>query len=222
MQISRYYYMLLWTFLLINCKHNSSDKTPRLKNIKVSKHHIDKHPGWVVLKDLDSTFVFDMRYATTHNFVHKKMYPCAKCFIRKEVAERLLKIQKELRKKHLGLKFFDCYRPGKVQQALWKIKPDPSYVANPKTGSMHNRGVAIDVTIVDKNGRELNMGTPFDFFGKKAHQDYVNLPKEVLENRKLLRDLMQKYDLEPIRTEWWHYSYRKKNFPISQWIWQCK
>ncbi len=217
----RYLYLFLLAFLLINCKNKPSEKTKIHKNKKTLNKNKDKHTGWVVLKDLDSTFVFDMRYATTHNFVHKKMYPCPKCMVRKEVAERLVKIQHELQKKHLGLKFFDCYRPGKVQQALWEIKPDPNYVANPKNGSMHNRGVAVDVTIVDKNGKELNMGTPFDYFGKKAHQDYTDLPKKVLENRKLLRDLMQKYDMEPIRTEWWHYSYRKKVFPISQWIWDC-
>jgi len=216
-----YYYLFLWIFLFVNCKQKPSDKKLIHKNVKTSKQHIDKHPGWVSLKDLDSTFLFDIRYATTNNFTHQKMYPCSKCFVRKKVADRLLKIQKELQKKHFGLKFFDCYRPGKVQQALWKIKPNPSYVANPKTGSMHNRGVAVDLTIVDEKGQELDMGTVFDYFGKKAHQDYINLPKKVLENRKFLRELMQKYDLEPIRTEWWHYSYRKEKFPISQWIWEC-
>ena len=86
---------------------------------------------------------------------------------------------------------------------------------------MHNRGLAVDLTIVDKNGKELNMGTPFDYFGKKAYHAYKKLPDTVLKNRQFLKNLMKKYDLEPITSEWWHYSYRKKEFPIEQWIWKC-
>jgi len=180
-----------------------------------------KDSDWVELKSLDSSFVYDLRYATTRNFVHKKMYPCAKCYVRYVVAKALVAIQKELKAKQLRLKVYDCYRPGKVQQELWQIKPDPHYVANPKTGSMHNRGVAVDVTIVDKNGHELDMGTTFDYFGKKAYHSYKKLPKHVLKNRLFLKKIMQKYRLEPITTEWWHYSYRLKEYPIENWIWPC-
>ena len=181
----------------------------------------NKDSDWVEIHSLDSTFVYDIRYATTNNFVHKKMYPCAKCYVRRVVARALLKVQKELKDKGLRLKLFDCYRPGTVQQALWKIRPDPHYVANPKNGSMHNRGQAVDVTIVDKNGKELDMGTPYDYFGKKAYHAYQNLPDSILKNRLFLKKLMKKYDLEPITSEWWHYSYRKKVFPIADWVWKC-
>jgi D-alanyl-D-alanine dipeptidase len=99
--------------------------------------------------------------------------------------------------------------------------PDPHYVANPKNGSMHNRGVAVDLTIVDKNGKELDMGTPFDYFGKKAYHAYRKLPDTVKKNRLFLKNLMQKYGLEPITSEWWHYSYRKKTYPVENWVWQC-
>ncbi len=180
-----------------------------------------KDSDWVELKTLDSSFIYDLRYATKQNFVHKKMYPCAKCYVRYVVAKALLNIQKELKNKSLSLKFFDCYRPIQVQKKLWKIKPDPHYVANPKKGSMHNRGVAIDVTIVDKNNKELNMGTPFDFFGKEAYQDYKYLPDTIKKNRLLLKELMQKNHLEPITSEWWHYSYRLKDYPIENWMWHC-
>ncbi len=213
--------ILLSFLIFISCKETSNkspvshhDKSP----IQVQK---TKKITWIELHSLDSTFVYDLRYATPHNFVHKKMYPCAKCFLRPEVAQRLVKIQAELKKMGLGLKLFDCYRPGKVQKELWKIKPDPHYVADPKKGSMHNRGLAVDLTIVDKNGKELDMGTLFDYFGKKAYQNYTDFPDTILKNRALLRNIMKKYDMEPIKSEWWHYSYRKKDYPVEQWVWEC-
>jgi D-alanyl-D-alanine dipeptidase len=177
--------------------------------------------NWVELKSLDSTFIYDIRYAGVNNFTGKKMYPCAKCFLRPEVAGALLKIQKELRKKGLRLKIFDCYRPGKVQWELWKIRPDPHYVANPRKGSMHNRGLAVDLTITDQSGKEWDMGTPYDYFGPEAYHAYKNLSPTVRKNRAFLKEIMQKHGLMPIESEWWHYSYRKKTYPVEQWILSC-
>ena len=215
-------YFILFLILTTACKETKHKQEVIKKTIKVKKKQpLIKDSDWVEMKVLDSSFVYDIRYATTNNFVHQKMYPCAKCYLRGIVAKALLKIQKELRKKNLRLKFFDCYRPGKVQENLWHINPDPHYVANPKYGSMHNRGLAVDLTIVDKNDKELDMGTPFDYFGKKAYHAYKNFPDTVLKNRMFLKKLMQKYNLEPITSEWWHYSYRKKNFPVEKWIWKC-
>jgi len=228
MKISRYYLIGLLFLSFFSCRENENRQVNQIKNsprkdtVNVRKQI--KQPvaiDIVELKTLDSSFVYDIRYATTNNFVGKQMYPCPKCYVRPVVAKALLEIQKELKKQGLRLKLFDCYRPGKVQQALWNIKPDPRYVADPKKGSMHNRGAAVDVTIVDKNGKELDMGTTYDFFGKKAHHSYKKLSDTVIKNRLFLKNLMQKYDLEPITTEWWHYSYRKKDFPIEYKIWKC-
>ncbi len=221
MKILSYIFLIL--VLIGACKERKQQRHKVVEKAKktLKKPVKTKDSGWVELHDLDMSFVYDIRYATTNNFVHKKMYPCAKCYVRRVVAEALIKVQKELKNKGLRLKLYDCYRPGKVQKALWHIRPDPRYVANPKYGSMHNRGLAVDVTIVDKNGKELDMGTPFDYFGKKAYHAYKNLPDTVLKNRLFLKNLMKKYNLEPISSEWWHYSYRKKNFSVSQWIWKC-
>jgi len=226
------FHFILVLFLIFSCKNKVEQKKnlvvpDTLKNsveAAENKDHIKKaeHVGWVELKTLDSTFVYDIRYATTNNFVHKKMYSCGKCFLRKEVAFLLLKIQKKLLQKDMRLKLFDCYRPGKVQQELWKIMPNPSYVANPRKGSMHNRGVAVDLTIVDSAGNELDMGTNFDYFGKEAYHSYTNFPEKILKNRILLKSIMQQYGFEPIKSEWWHYSFRKKSFPLAQWEWECK
>ncbi len=216
------FFQTLLTFILLMTFSCKSDKTEQTKTKTLTKKTIKKPIKWVELKKLDSTFVLDMRYATTNNFVHKKMYPCARCIVRPELALALLDVQKELKTKGLGLKLFDCYRPGKVQKALWKIMPNSNYVANPKKGSMHNRGVAVDLTIIDlKTGKQLDMGTTFDYFGKKAHHSYQNLPENVLANRKMLKNIMEKHGLEGIRSEWWHYSYRKKSYPIEQWVWRC-
>lgn len=205
--------------MMFSCK---SDESKQIKTTEPVQKTIKKPIKWVELKKMDSTFVLDMRYATTNNFVHQKMYPCARCILRPELALALVEIQKELKTKGLGLKLFDCYRPGKVQKALWKIMPNPSYVADPKKGSMHNRGVAVDLTIIDlKTGKQLDMGTPFDYFGKKAHHSYQKLPKEILANRLMLKNIMEKHGLQAITSEWWHYSYRKKSYPIEQWVWRC-
>ena len=217
------YYFFILLISLSACHETYHEKKHKKLAPKPVKKNIPKRQAsdWVELQSLDSSFVYDIRYATINNFVHKKMYPCAKCYVRRVVAEALLKVQKELRTKSLRLKLFDCYRPGKVQKALWAMRPDPRYVADPKKGSMHNRGLAVDLTIVDANGKELNMGTTFDYFGKKAYHSYKKLPDTVLKNRLFLKNIMQKYDLEPITSEWWHYSYRKKTYPVAQWIWQC-
>ncbi len=112
----------------------------------------------------------------------------------------------------MRIKFYDCYRPLDIQKIMWDKYPNASYVANPYKGigSIHNRGGAVDMTVVDSTGKELDMGTPFDFFGKKAHQDFTDLPKNVLENRKILRDTMESVGFRRIRTEWWHYSFANK------------
>ena len=92
---------------------------------------------------------------------------------------------------------------------MWDAYPNPMYVANPYTkGSIHSRGAAVDLTLVDERGCELDMGTPYDFFGRAAHIDHTNLSKEVIENRKLLQEGLLKFGFLTIRTEWWHFSYK--------------
>jgi len=174
---------------------------------------------WSDIAFLDSSIIVDMRYASTNNFVKEKMYNCSRCFLRPEVAKRIVDAHQLLQKKGLGLKMLDCFRPRPIQQKLWDKFQDPRYVTPPSKGSMHNRGAAVDLTIVDASGKQLDMGTPFDYFGKEAHHAYTNLSKEVLANRKLLRETMASIDLKPITTEWWHYSYRGKTYELSDMIW---
>jgi D-alanyl-D-alanine dipeptidase len=171
------------------------------------------------LVDLEKTIrgvVLDMRYATANNFTGQPIYPAPKAFLRKMVADSLLKIQLELKKKGLGLKIFDAYRPYSVTLKFFKIYPDTNFVASPRSGSRHNRGCAVDLTILETNsGKELEMPTPFDDFTVKASQSYQNLPDRVLQNRKLLRDIMVRHGFEALESEWWHYDFRGwRNFKI--------
>ena len=166
--------------------------------------------------------MIDLRYATKNNFTKQKIYDCARCYLRPEAAESVLKVQQELQEKFgYSLKLFDCFRPRSYQQRLWDIVPDADYVTPPSKGSMHSRGLAVDLTLVDEHGNELDMGTPFDFFGEEAHYSY-NHPDAVKRNRWILKSTMEKYGFGGIRTEWWHFSYRKKSYPLDEWIWACK
>ncbi|MBK6932094.1 MAG: D-alanyl-D-alanine dipeptidase [Saprospirales bacterium] len=170
---------------------------------------------------LDTSIQLDIRYATTNNFTESKIYDCARCLLRIETARALVRAQRSLRQQGLSLKMYDCYRPRPYQQRLWDKVPDPNYVTPPEKGSMHSRGAAVDLTIVDAQGNELDMGTPYDYFGREAHTDYTNLPATALNNRRLLRRAMQSVGLRGIRTEWWHFSYQGKSFPLSDWVWEC-
>ncbi|MDX1940058.1 MAG: M15 family metallopeptidase [Saprospiraceae bacterium] len=177
---------------------------------------------WLDVQVLDSTIIIDIRYATTNNFMKEKVYDCGRCYLRAEVAKTIVKIHQELQKQGLGLKMFDCYRPRPYQWRLWNKVPNPNYVADPRKGSMHNRGSAVDLTIVDAYGKELNMGTEYDYFGKEGHHDYTNLPKEVLKNRILLKKIMGDFGFQWIRTEWWHYSYKPRSYALSEVLWNCE
>lgn len=178
--------------------------------------------AWVNIASLDADILIDMRYATTNNFVKAKMYDCGQCYLRDRVAKALLRAEAELKQKGMHFKMFDCYRPKPYQQRLWDKVPDARYVTPPAKGSMHGRGAAVDLTIVDAQGNELDMGTPFDFFGEEAYHDYTQHSPTVRENRALLLGLMEKHGFEPTRTEWWHYSYPKGTYPLSSWLWPCE
>ncbi|MGJ7031501.1 M15 family metallopeptidase [Niabella hirudinis] len=171
----------------------------------------------VELKSHIPGLVYDLRYATTHNFMHRMMYPrhTAITFLRKPAAEALATVQKELNREGLGLKIFDAYRPFSVSEKFWELVKDERYVANPAKGSNHNRGTAVDLTLIDlKTGRELPMGTGFDNFTDSAHHSFTALPPQVLRNRGQLKSIMQRYGFNPLDSEWWHYTYATGAFDV--------
>jgi len=203
-------------------KEKTSDPAPLPSDNKTSSNPVKPIPSAWSEITTDEGFKVEMKYATTDNFTKKKIYDCGKCFLRPEAANKLRQIQKELNEKYgYGIKVFDCFRPRPYQQRLWDIVPDPDYVTPPQKGSMHSRGLAVDLTIVDNNGDELDMGTAFDFFGKEAHQDYKGHSKEINKNREILRSTMEKFGFKSIRTEWWHYSYGAVSYQLDEWVWNC-
>lgn len=167
----------------------------------------------VDLADVDSSIVIELRYATTNNFTGQVIYPSKRAFLRKGVAEKLERVQESLEEMGLGLKVWDAYRPFSVQKRFYKMVPDDRYVARPTEdgglpvdGSKHNRGAAVDVTLIDlKTGRELEMPTRFDDFSKSAHRDFMGCTTEAKKNRKILEDAMKAEGFEPMPTEWWHF-----------------
>ncbi|MFZ1455715.1 MAG: M15 family metallopeptidase [Saprospiraceae bacterium] len=170
-----------------------------------------------------SGMVLDIKYADDDNFTKKQIYDCGRCFLRPEAVSAISKVRKELQDSFgYNLKLFDCFRPQPYQQRLWDAVPNPDYVTPPAKGSMHSRGLAVDLTVIDDSGDELDMGTPYDHLGKEAHTDYKGHAPQVYKNREILRKAMEKYGFKGIRTEWWHYSYRGKSYPLDAWVWPCK
>ncbi|WP_420322260.1 M15 family metallopeptidase [Flagellimonas sp.] len=177
---------------------------------------------FVRLADFSDNFAYDLRYATENNFLKAKVYDCAECYTRVKTAKALIEVNKAFMQKGVKIKFFDCYRPNSVQYKMWEIVPNPQYVANPVKGSIHNKGGAVDITLVDLEGVELDMGTDFDFFGKRAYHDNLDLPQTILDNRKLLKETMEAYGFWSIRTEWWHYNLGiASNDPVADFKWEC-
>ncbi len=152
----------------------------------------------------------DIRYATTNNFSGEQIYEAPKAFARLPVAEALKKINEELATYGLGIKIFDAYRPYTATVKFYEVmQGDTNLVAAPWKGSRHNRGCAVDVTLININtGIELAMPTEFDDFTEKAAVDYTDLPEDVLKNRQLLIDIMTKYGFDTYPWEWWHYDFK--------------
>lgn len=151
------------------------------------------------------TVVRDLRYATADNFTHQVVYPVARCLLRRDVAERIARVQAALASKRLGLALWDCYRPLSVQRRFWALVHDSRYVADPAQGSRHNRGAAVDLTLVGADGRALDMGTPFDEFSPRAHRDATGLSAAAAANRATLTAAMAAEGFVGLPTEWWHF-----------------
>jgi D-alanyl-D-alanine dipeptidase/L,D-peptidoglycan transpeptidase YkuD (ErfK/YbiS/YcfS/YnhG family) len=159
----------------------------------------------VDVRSLSPGIRVEMRYAGIDNFTGKRIYECGRCFLKPGTAAKLVHAQRALGKLGLSLKMWDCYRPLSAQRLFWSLVPDPRYVADPKTGSRHNRGNAVDVTLVDAKGGELEMPTGFDDFSPRAAHGETRLPARVIENRRLLAETMEKAGFKRLESEWWHY-----------------
>lgn len=246
MQYMRIFLVAFVSFLFISCgthkivRSSEAVNLPESKNAVISKASMPSSEVIKVVKnetitalvvddsvfvnlyDYSRDFVYKMKYASEDNFLKTKVYDCEVCYLRYKTVKALLKAQERFLKKGYKIVLFDCYRPLDIQKKMWQIVSNPSYVADPKKGSIHNRGGAVDISLADLEGNELNMGTGFDHFGPEAAQDYEQLPEDVLENRKLLRNTMIRSGFRIFESEWWHYNLKNaRREPISNFQWQC-
>ncbi len=236
--MKKLYYALILLVLGCNARQPNREAHPELASdtlpVAVVEETIEATPPpveekapdydtleWTDLHDLEPGIQIDMKYATEENFVKAKMYECSRCFLRPKVAVAVQAAHRDLQKQGLGLKMLDCFRPRPIQWKLWEKVPDPRYVSDPRKGSMHNRGAAVDLTLVDESGREFDMGTPFDFFGREAWPSYTELPDSILDRRKLLTATMEGHGFRGISTEWWHFYYLGESYELSDMLWKC-
>lgn len=160
----------------------------------------------VEITESGDNVLISLAYATKDNFTGEPVYkPDARCFLHPEAARCLRQAIALARVQGLTVKIFDAYRPTEVQWALWNHTPDPDFLADPRRGSPHSRGVAIDLTLCDADGRELDMGTPFDTFSPLSHHGHPGISAEAQRNRFLLMGIMTTAGWDFYRNEWWHY-----------------
>lgn len=213
--LAMHHVKIYWSLLLLLFFTFANAQTLPFKPVRTAVEYkrtvaANKANRMVELKTMIPGIVYDLRYASSHNFMHRLMYPrnTNTTFLRTNAASALQQVQKELIKSGLGLKVFDAYRPLSVTQLFWDLIKDERYVANPANGSNHNRGTAIDLTIINlSTGDELPMGTGFDNFTDTAHHSFTKLPQNIIDNRNKLKFLMGKYNFKPLSTEWWHYTF---------------
>ncbi len=159
-----------------------------------------------------------MRYATANNFVGRPVYTQARVFLQRPAAEAVARAHRHLAAKGYGLLVFDGYRPWSVTRLFWDVTPShlKEFVADPRKGSRHNRGCAVDLTLFDlATGREVEMPTAYDDFTEKAAQDYEGATPAQTAHRKVLRDAMLAEGFLVYPSEWWHYDYEDwQEYPI--------
>jgi D-alanyl-D-alanine dipeptidase len=169
---------------------------------------MNKDNELVEIKKEIPSVVLDITYATAKNIAEKPVYTMAAAFARKQVVASLKKIQQELNKQGLGLKIFDGYRPYAVTCLFYAALRDTTFVAPPWRGSKHNRGCALDLTVIDlKTGKELDMPSAYDEATERSYQSYDKCSPLQSANRKLLRDVMTANGFQIYPYEWWHFDF---------------
>ncbi len=158
---------------------------------------------------------FDIVYATPRNFTRAPIYARAGVYLHPEAAAALTRAIGLARAIGLRFKIYDAFRPTEAQWKMWTHTPDPEFLADPRRGSPHSRGVAVDLTLLRSDGRELDMGTPFDSFRPQSHHAATEIPVEAQRNRFLLLGVMSAAGWDFYRNEWWHYQlFEPRRFPL--------
>lgn len=226
----KYIFLLILVFSACNKKEISpsieivsNELKDTIENTKPFIPQFEDSLNFKNLALIDPSILQEIRYADTNNFTGIKIYDCAACFLQNEVAFALQQAQVLAKEKHLGIKVFDCYRAFDYQVKLYNAFPNINYVAKPSKGSMHSLGCAVDLTLVDSLGNELDMGTAFDSFDKKSYTYNTEIDTIQQANRKTLRTIMEAVGFAPIKTEWWHFSFKNCNKSVNDNLkWTCE
>jgi D-alanyl-D-alanine dipeptidase len=168
-------------------------------------------PDLVELVTLDPSIHLDVRYATSNNFVGRPLYRQARAFLQRPAADALVRAHQALRTKGFGLVVFDGYRPWSVTRLFWEVTPEDKheFVADPRKGSRHNRGCAVDLSLYDlATGREVEMPSGYDEMTPRAYPDYEGGSAEARARREVLRAAMEAEGFTVYSSEWWHYDYK--------------
>lgn len=156
-----------------------------------------------------------LAYATSENFTGRPVYARALAYLHTDAAAALYKAAELAAPHGLRLKIFDAFRPTEAQWRLWEHTPDATFIADPRKGSPHSRGVAVDLTLIDQSGAELDMGTIFDDFSERAFHADTQISVEAQRNRLLLLGLMSAAGWDFFKNEWWHYQlFNSRNYPL--------
>ena len=177
----------------------------------LAKENIVRTNELIEVINLDSSLKLDIRYATKNNFLNRPVYKIAKAFLQKPVAEDLVKVNQEIKKDGYGLLIFDAYRPWSVTKLFWdETKPEQKkFVADPKIGSIHNRGCAVDLTLYDlKTGKEIKMPSKYDTFSEAAYPTYTGGTAEERSRRDFLIKIMKTHNFSVYEYEWWHFNHK--------------
>jgi zinc D-Ala-D-Ala dipeptidase len=172
----------------------------------------------VELIELDKTIKLDIRYATSNNFTGKQIYPEARAFLQRPAATALIAAHRELAREGYGLMIHDGYRPWSITKLFWELTPPAlhEFVADPATGSKHNRGCAVDLTMYDlKTGRVVEMPSGYDEMTERAYPTYTGGSAEARARRDLLRAVMERHGFTVEPNEWWHFNFKDwQDYPI--------
>ena len=172
-------------------------------------------PDLVEIATLDPGIHLDVRYATAGNFVGRPVYTEARAFLQRPAAEALVRAHRALAAKGFGLVVFDGYRPWSVTRLFWEVTPPEKreFVADPRQGSRHNRGCAVDLSLYDlASSREVEMPSAYDEMTERAYPDYAGGPAEARGRREVLRAAMEAEGFSVFPSEWWHFDY--KDWPL--------
>lgn len=206
----RYVASLLF-FTIFACNLSCSRKPP-------NEPGLFRRPELVELIKMEPTLKLEIRYATSNNFMARPMYQEARAFLQKPAAEALVRAHQKLRDQGYGLLIFDGYRPWSVTKAFWDATPADKkiFVADPKKGSKHNRGCAVDLTLFDlRNGKEVTMPGAYDEMSERSDINYKGGTEESRRLRDLLRSAMEAQGFKVYEPEWWHYDYKDwQQYPI--------